>query len=61
MKENKSYVLRQLGILALLALLGFLLFCAGLMVGYAIVGNGDNPWDILSPSTWASIFEKFGA
>ncbi|MGT2828036.1 DNA-directed RNA polymerase subunit beta [Streptococcus himalayensis] len=59
MKSNLSYVGKQLGLLLLVIFVGFILLCAGLMIGYSLVGNGDNAWAILSPEKWQSLFDKF--
>ena len=40
-------------------LLGLLVFAIGLVIGYGVIGGGDNPWSILSPDKWQSIINKF--
>ncbi|QKS72739.1 DNA-directed RNA polymerase subunit beta [Paenalkalicoccus suaedae] len=42
-------------ILVIAALLGSLV--VGAMVGYGIVGEGDNPTDVLNPETWYHIYD----
>ncbi|MEW4354131.1 DNA-directed RNA polymerase subunit beta [Streptococcus pneumoniae] len=59
MKANFSYIGKQLGLIALVLFVGFLLFCAGLMIGYSLVGNGENAWAILSPEKWQGLVDKF--
>ena len=58
MNENLKYLGRQIGLVLLVLLLGLVIFCAGLVIGYGVIGNGD-PWAILSPKTWESILSKF--
>ena len=53
MSENWKYLARQLGIIA------FIIFCLGLVIGYGVIGNADNPWSILSPDTWKELVSKF--
>ncbi|MGO6214037.1 DNA-directed RNA polymerase subunit beta [Streptococcus pneumoniae] len=31
----------------------------GLMVGYGILGKGQDPWAILSPAKWQELIYKF--
>ena len=59
MSENWKYLARQLGIIALVLVVAFIIFCLGLVIGYGVIGNGDNPWSILSPKTWDTIISKF--
>ncbi|MBH0216587.1 DNA-directed RNA polymerase subunit beta [Listeria monocytogenes] len=40
-------------------LLGFLALGIGLMVGYGILGKGQDPWAILSPAKWQELISKF--
>ena len=46
MKKNKNlrYVLRRLLLIFIVLLLGFLALGIGLMVGYGILGKGQDPW-----------------
>ena len=55
MKTNLKYVAKQLGIVLLLAVIGIMIFAVGLVIGYGVIGDGKNPWSILSPSTWSEI------
>jgi len=59
MSENWKYLARQLGIITLVLVVAFIIFCLGLVIGYGVIGNGDNPWSILSPKTWDTIISKF--
>ena len=54
MKKNKNlrYVLRRLLLIFIVLLLGFLALGIGLMVGYGILGKGQEPSEILSPAKW---------
>ncbi|MDO4667320.1 MAG: DNA-directed RNA polymerase subunit beta [Streptococcus sp.] len=59
MSNNLKYLGKQLGIVILVLLVTALVFCIGLMIGYGVIGNGKDPWSILSPATWNSIIGKF--
>ena len=61
MKRNKNpfYVVRRLLLLILVLFLGLLALGIGLMVGYGILGKGQNPWAILSPAKWHELISKF--
>lgn len=61
MKKNKNtfYVVRRLLLLILVLFLGLLALGIGLMVGYGILGKGQNPWAILSPAKWHELISKF--
>ena len=54
MKMNKksSYVIKRLLLVILVLFLGVLALGIGLMVGYGILGKGQDPWAILSPAKW---------
>ena len=54
MSENWKYLARQLGIIALVLVVAFIIFCLGL-----VIGNADNPWSILSLDTWNELVSKF--
>ena len=60
MKKNKNtfYVVRRLLLLILVLFLGLLALGIGLMVGYGILGKGQNPWAILSPAKWHELISK---
>lgn len=59
--KNKptSYVLQQLLVIALILLVGLLLFALGLMIGYGVIGDGESVWSILSPAKWQELLGKF--
>lgn len=61
MKRNKNtfYEVRRLLLLILVLFLGLLALGIGLMVGYGILGKGQNPWAILSPAKWHELISKF--
>ena len=59
MSENWKYLSRQLGIVALVLIVAFIIFCLVLVIGYGVIGNADNPWSILSPNTWKELISKF--
>ena len=59
MSENWKYLSRQLGIVALVLIVAFIIFCLRLVIGYVVIGHADNPWSILSPNTWKQLISKF--
>ncbi|MGT2906426.1 DNA-directed RNA polymerase subunit beta [Streptococcus dentiloxodontae] len=59
METGGKYVLRQLLFIFIIFLLSLLFLAIGLMIGYSLLGEGNNPLDILKPSTWQSIVDKF--
>ena len=61
MKMNKqvSYVLRRFLLVIIVLLLGVLALGIGLMIGYGILGKGQDPWAILAPKKWHELIAKF--
>ena len=61
MKMNKqvSYVLRRFLLVIIVLLLGVLALGIGLMIGYGILGKGQDPWAILAPEKWHALIAKF--
>lgn len=59
MTNAVSYVIKKIGIIALVLLLAFIFLMIGLIIGYGIIGDGSNPFAILSPNKWHAIFSKF--
>lgn len=61
MKMNKksSYVIKRLLLVIIVLILGTLALGIGLMVGYGILGKGQDPWAILSPAKWQELIHKF--
>ena len=61
MKMNKksSYVINRLLLVILVLFLGALALGIGLMVGYGILGKGQDPWASLSPAKWQELIHKF--
>ena len=61
MKMNKrsKYVLRRLILVVVVLLLGALALAIGLMIGYGILGKGEDPWAILAPEKWQELITKF--
>lgn len=61
MKMNKKsgYVIKRLFLVILVLILGLLSLGIGLMVGYGILGKGQDPWTILSPAKWQELIHKF--
>ncbi|HFI0139344.1 TPA: DNA-directed RNA polymerase subunit beta [Streptococcus suis] len=58
-KEQFGYIKKQLFIVLLVILAMFLLFAVGLMIGYGVIGDGDNIWSVLSPEKWQELINKF--
>ncbi|HFI0832564.1 TPA: DNA-directed RNA polymerase subunit beta [Streptococcus suis] len=58
-KEQFGYIKKQLLIVLLVILAMFLLFAVGLMIGYGVIGDGDNLLAILSPAKWQDLINKF--
>ena len=58
-KEQFGYIKKQLLIILLGILAMFLLFAVGLMIGYGVIGDGDNIWSVLSPEKWQELINKF--
>ncbi|KXT76416.1 Competence-associated EpuA protein [Streptococcus sp. DD10] len=58
MTDRLRFVGKQLGILFLILLIAMVIFFAGLMIGYSVIGSHSNPWEIFSPSTWGQVFKK---
>ncbi|MGX7074019.1 DNA-directed RNA polymerase subunit beta [Falseniella ignava] len=59
MNKNTRYVLHRLILVVVVLLLGILALGIGLMVGYGILGKGQDPWAILSPAKWQELINKF--
>lgn len=59
MRTGWSYVWRRLVLFLALALLGVMFLALGLMVGYGVIGDGENIWSILSPDKWQELIGKF--
>ena len=53
MTSGWKYVAKQF------ALLSCLFLAIGLMIGYSVIGEGKNPFAILSLDKWQSIIGKF--
>ena len=58
-RDTMLYVGRQLLFVFLIIILALIIFAVGLMVGYAVVGDGDNAVSILSLDKWQEIINKF--
>ena len=61
MKTNKqvTYVLRRFLLVIVVLLLGILAIGVGLMIGYGLVGKGQDPRAILTPEKWHELISKF--
>ncbi|AUC24768.1 DNA-directed RNA polymerase subunit beta [Streptococcus uberis] len=59
MSSGWRYVVRQVGLLLLVALLACLFLAIGLMVGYSVIGDGQHASSILSIDKWTDLIHKF--
>ena len=61
MKMNKqvTYVLHRFLLVIIVLLIGILALAIGLMIGYGILGKGQDPWAILVPAKWQELITKF--
>ena len=59
MTSGWKYVAKQLGLVLVVALLACLFLAVGLMIGYAVIGDGKNQFSILSIDKWQAIIGKF--
>ena len=61
MKMNKqvTYVLHRFLLVIIVFLIGVLALGIGLMIGYGILGKGQDPWAILAPVKWQELITKF--
>ena len=59
MKTRMAYVGKQFLWILLILGLALLIFALGLAFGYGGLGQGSNPWKILSLDAWKELFSKF--
>ncbi|MCS4487768.1 DNA-directed RNA polymerase subunit beta [Streptococcus sciuri] len=59
MNTGWRYVVKQFSLLLVVALLCLLFLALGLVIGYGIIGDGKNPFAILSLETWKTLIGKF--
>ena len=59
MKTKLKAIGKQVGIVLLVLTILAIVFALGLVIGYGVIGNGKDPWSILSPDTWKEILQKF--
>lgn len=59
MQTGWKYVRNQLLVIVAVILLSVLFLILGLMLGYSVFGQGDNPLSVLSLEKWQSILAKF--
>ena len=50
---------KNLLFVVIILLFAILIFAFGLMVGYGVVGDGDNMFSILSVEKWQDFISKF--
>ncbi|HEL2110451.1 TPA: DNA-directed RNA polymerase subunit beta [Streptococcus suis] len=58
-RENLNYVGKQLLSVFIVILIAILVFALGLMVGYGVIGDGENMFAVLSPAKWQELISKF--
>lgn len=64
-KERHSYPYKRERIrlipiwlrLIIIVVLGGAALMAGLIIGFGVIGNGDNAWDVLNPELWYAIID----
>lgn len=59
MDTGWTYVRKQFLYILFIFLLCLLFLIVGLLIGYALIGDGKDPLAILSPSKWQLFIEKF--
>ena len=59
MKTKLKAIGKRLGIVLLVLTILAIVFALGLVIGYGVIGNGKDPWSILSQDTWKEILQKF--
>ena len=59
MNTGWRYVVKQFSLLGLVALLCLFFLALGLVIGYGVIGDGKNPFSILSPGPWHDLIGKF--
>lgn len=59
MNTGSRYVLKQLGLVIGIIVLSLMTLCVGLIIGYALIGDGKNALSILSLEKWHQIIGKF--
>ena len=59
MTSGWKYVAKQFVLILVIALLSCLFLAIGLMIGYSVIGEGKNPFAILSLDKGQSIIGKF--
>ncbi|NYS48458.1 DNA-directed RNA polymerase subunit beta [Streptococcus danieliae] len=58
MESNWSYFRKQWLMILGFLLMTLFLFFLGLLFGYSVLGEGKQPLDILSPTTWKELMDK---
>ena len=56
LKNSGHLLLTALLRVLIFVIIAVILFALGLMVGYAVLGKGHNPFDIFSKEVWDKIF-----
>lgn len=50
---------KQSLLVLIIAVLAVLCLAIGLVIGYSVLGDGSNPWSILSLDKWQTIIDQF--
>ncbi len=57
MIESNKFFLKALIRILLVILITLVVFCVGLMIGYAIIGDGESVFDVFKQETWQNIIK----
>ena len=58
-KKKIKYVYQRFLLVLIVLFIGCLALGVGLMIGYGILGKGQDPWAILAPAKWHELISKF--
>lgn len=58
--SRQNFVVIMVIRIVLFLFLACILFMIGLMIGYSVLGDGSNPFEIFSPNIWQRIIDFIG-
>lgn len=58
-KKKIKYVYHRFLLVLIVLFIGCLALGVGLMIGYGLLGKGQDPWAILAPAKWHELISKF--
>lgn len=58
-KKKIKYVYHRFLLVLIVLFIGCFALGVGLMIGYGILGKGQDPWAILAPAKWHELISKF--